>query len=92
MFNCIQKCILIFSPAGPRGARLNQQRLSRRSVSWVLIDNILYILPLEENGWNDALSIPEYECGIKERVHLTFWPFSFQNCEQKNALLIWQNS
>ena len=29
----------------------------------------------------NVLSISEYECGINERTHLTFWPFSFQNCE-----------
>ena len=37
--------------------------------------------PWEQNGWNGVLSIPDYECGIKERTYFTFWPFSFQNCE-----------
>ena len=37
--------------------------------------------PWEQNGWHGVLSIPEYECGMKERAHFTFWPFSFQNCE-----------
>ena len=39
--------------------------------------------PWEQNGWNGVLSLPEYECRIKECAHFTFWPFSFQNCEQK---------
>ena len=43
-----------------------------RMVGTECIRNILFILPLGAEWWNGVLSIPEYECGIKERAHFTF--------------------
>lgn len=60
MSHCVQKCVLIFIifPAGPLGARLNRQCLSRRAPSWISIRNILFILSLGEEwmGWRSVYS------------------------------------
>jgi len=78
----------VYPDFSPVETYLNPQRSSRRPPSWIFIRNILFILPLGAE-WMEWRSV---HSGIgmrnrKTRVFYTFWPFSFQNCELKNAPL-----